>query len=160
MSDRSTDASAVENSAIEGSRNESVDKMTKRPSTEYKLLGDFSSETGAAVLGRNHAEDSTPVGVEGAVPNADGYGLSTPDDMRVGGTAELVALSGPLTGSRSIGTLAGDALIVTSESLSASPARVDVTDGETRLTGVSELSLGDSLCITDEESGIVTIDQE
>jgi hypothetical protein len=148
MSDRSTDPSAVDA------------EVTQTTSTEYKVVGNLSEETGAAVLGRNQATDTEPVGVEGAVPNADGYGLSTPDDMRVGGTAKLDVLSGPLTGSRSLNALAGDALVVTSKSLSASPARVDVTDGETHLTGVSELSLGSSLHITDEESGTVTIDRE
>lgn len=41
------------------------------------------------MLGKNTAASGTPIGVEGAVPNAaDGYGLSTPHDARVEGQFE------------------------------------------------------------------------
>jgi polyhydroxyalkanoate synthesis regulator phasin len=74
---------------------EDRDSSTDEPATEiepnavtstYKMLGEFTATDGSAVLGQNNAGSGTPVGVEGAVPNADGYGLSTPDDAKVGGT--------------------------------------------------------------------------
>lgn len=56
-------------------------------SSTYKIRGEFADESGASVLGINNATSGTPIGVEGAVPNASGgYGLSTPDDARVAGT--------------------------------------------------------------------------
>lgn len=62
---------------------------TTRASSSYKVRGEFSDATGAGVLGRNTAASGTPIGVEGAVPNAsNGYGLSTPHDARVEGRFE------------------------------------------------------------------------
>jgi len=55
-------------------------------SSTFKVRGEFSDSSGTGVLGRNTANNGTPIGVEGAVPNADGFGLSTPHDTRVGGT--------------------------------------------------------------------------
>jgi hypothetical protein len=54
-------------------------------SSTYKVLGEDALASGAGVLGKNTADSGTPIGVEGAVPNADGYGLSTPHDARVEG---------------------------------------------------------------------------
>jgi len=58
-----------------------------------KLFGQIDAPRGSGVLGENTAATGTPVGVEGAVPNAsDGYGLVTPDDARIEG--DLAAASG------------------------------------------------------------------
>lgn len=55
------------------------------------MLGEFVDSTGAGVLGKNTAGSGTPIGVEGAVPNAPGgYGLSTPDDAKIDGWLETV----------------------------------------------------------------------
>jgi hypothetical protein len=71
-----------------------TDSSTDEPATEttqnavtstYKILGEFTATDGSAILGQNNAASGTPVGIEGAVPNADGYGLSTPDDAKVEG---------------------------------------------------------------------------
>ncbi|QCC51743.1 tail fiber domain-containing protein [Halapricum salinum] len=57
--------------------------------SSYKILGEFSDSSGAGVLGKNTASNGTPIGVQGAVPNASGgFGLDTPDDARVGGAIE------------------------------------------------------------------------
>jgi hypothetical protein len=62
-------------------------------SSTYKILGEFADADGAGVLGKNTAASGTPIGVEGAVPNTSGgYGLSTPDDAKVEGTAELATV--------------------------------------------------------------------
>ncbi|QCC50851.1 tail fiber domain-containing protein [Halapricum salinum] len=54
--------------------------------SNYKVLGQFTDYQGAGVLGRNDAGSGTPIGVQGAVPNSSsGYGLATPDDMRLAG---------------------------------------------------------------------------
>jgi hypothetical protein len=56
-------------------------------SSTYKVLGSFSDSSGAGVRGENAANTGTPIGVEGTVPNnPSGYGLSTPNDARVGGS--------------------------------------------------------------------------
>lgn len=129
-------------------------------STSYKLLGELD-ESGTGILGRNTAASGAPVGVEGTVPNAEGGdGLSTPDDARVGGTAELSGLGGSLTGSRPVTDLLGAGLAVSSETLSAAPVRLDVEDGDTTVAGVTELSLGSRLAVTDDGDGTVTVDRE
>jgi hypothetical protein len=57
--------------------------------SNYKVLGEFDSEGGSAVLGQNNAATGTSVGVKGTVPNDDsGYGLATPDDLKVGRAVE------------------------------------------------------------------------
>jgi hypothetical protein len=66
------------------------DSVTSMASSTYKVRGEFSDSSGAGVLGRNTAGSGTPIGVEGAVPNASGgYGLSTPHDANVGGALEV-----------------------------------------------------------------------
>lgn len=52
----------------------------------YKVLGELSDASGIGVLGQNNDSSGTPVAIKGVVPNADGYGLDTPDDARVEGT--------------------------------------------------------------------------
>lgn len=43
------------------------------------------SEDDAKVVGHNTDDAGTPVGVWGAVDSGDGYGLATPDDVKIGG---------------------------------------------------------------------------
>jgi len=77
--DEATDATSVEQNAVNPS---------------YKVLGEFDDAYGAGILGQNDATDGTPIGVQGAVPNASsGWGLYTDDDARVAGTvsADTVA---------------------------------------------------------------------
>lgn len=127
-------------------------------STVYKVLGELDAADGAGVLGKNTAESGTPIGVEGAVPNADGYGLSTPDDLRTAGTAELTTLSGSLTDNQPVSDLVGDGLAISSESLSAAPARPNVEDGSTSVTNATTLSFGDGFIIEGDGSGTATVE--
>lgn len=84
---------------------------TELASSIYKVRGSFSDQNGAGVLGENTAESGTPIGVEGAVPNAGaGYGLSTPQDARVSGTLETSGLAGSLTGGTTLSSLTGTGL--------------------------------------------------
>jgi hypothetical protein len=71
---------------------------TRQPaSSTYKVRGEFAAADGTGVLGRNTAGSGTPIGVEGAVPNAaEGFGLSTPDDANVGGTLRAGAIRSAL----------------------------------------------------------------
>ncbi len=70
------------------------------------------------MLGGNIAKSGTPIGVEGAVPNSSsGYGLSTPGAPRVGGTAELAALSGALSGDQQLTDHLGPGLALSSNTL-------------------------------------------
>jgi hypothetical protein len=95
-------------------------------SSTYKVLGEDALANGAGVLGNNTAGSGTPIGVEGAVPNAStGYGLSTPDDARVGGTAELGGLAGSLTGGTDVTDLVGPGLSVDSGTLGLPPGGSD-----------------------------------
>jgi len=60
--------------------------------SDYKILGETDRDNGVAVLGQNNANTGTPIGVKGVVPNTGvGYGLDTPDDLRVGGDIEATA---------------------------------------------------------------------
>jgi len=80
-------------------------------SSTYKVRGEFADDTGTGVLGKNTSGSGTPIGVEGAVPNTSGgYGLSTPHDANVTGTAELGGLSGGVTGNTEITNLLGESL--------------------------------------------------
>lgn len=54
----------------------------------YKVLGRLDDPTGTGVRGRNDAASGTPIGVEGVVPNTDGFGLATPDDARIEGALD------------------------------------------------------------------------
>lgn len=63
---------------------------TAAVTSPYKVLGELTAADGVGVLGQNNAGSGTPIGVQGAVPNASaGYGLSTPDDARVSGVLEV-----------------------------------------------------------------------
>lgn len=46
---------------------------------------------GIGVLGRNTATSGTTKGVEGRVDSSDGYGLSTPDDAKIGGVLDTAS---------------------------------------------------------------------
>jgi len=56
--------------------------------SSYKILGQFEDPNGSAILGQNDSQSGAPVAVEGAVPNANGYGFSTPDDARIDGRVD------------------------------------------------------------------------
>lgn len=105
---------------------------TVNASSTYKVLGEDALSSGAGVLGNNTAESGTPVGVEGAVPNnTSGYGLSTPHDANVGGTAELAALGGGVTGDSRLTSLTGDGLTLAAESLGVGPTNVTTDTAST-----------------------------
>lgn len=75
-----------EDTDVEGSTEANESEATAVSST-YKVLGEFAATDGVGVLGRNTASTGTPIGVKGAVPNSsDGYGLATPDDVKIEGT--------------------------------------------------------------------------
>lgn len=76
------------------------EKLETAASSTYKVLGEFSDTSGAGVLGKNNASSGTPIGVEGAVPNASGgYGLYTADGGKVEGglIADSTNVSSPTT---------------------------------------------------------------
>lgn len=81
-----------------------------------KVLGEFDAADGTGVLGRVTGSGQT-YGVRGEVTSTSGYGLSTPDDAEVGGTAELAALGGGVTGGTTVTDLLGDGLAVTGNAL-------------------------------------------
>lgn len=65
---------------------------TTAVTSNYKVLGELTDAGGVGVLGQNDADSGTPIGVQGAVPNADGgFGLETPDDARVEGDLEATS---------------------------------------------------------------------
>jgi len=79
----------VEKTASVSGTSTEVNFTLVRP--DYKLRGAFSDRTGRAIHGINRADTGVPVGVRGLVPSAtDGYGLATPNDVRVGGAIESV----------------------------------------------------------------------
>lgn len=126
-------------------------------SSTYKILGEFEATDGAGVLGRNPATSGTPVGVEGAVPNAtSGYGLSTPDNAAVGGIAEVGGLGGSLTGGTPVTDLFGDRLTVSSGALMASITGVSAA-GTQIYANADEINFGDSFEVVDDGNGAVTI---
>jgi len=134
------------------------ERDTLDPSSTAAFQGEFSDGSGAGVLGRNTADSGTPIGVEGAVPNAQGYGLATPDHARVGGTMELTALAGAVTRGRTVTNLLGDGLSVESGALTAPDAGIEVSDGATTVSNVEAISF-DGLTLTDDGNGSVTIDR-
>ncbi len=157
MTDDTTDTTADE-TGIDSQ--DAADAVTLATSTTAKFRGELDADDGAGVLGKNTASSGTPVGVEGAVPNnSSGYGLSTPHDASVGGTAELAALAGALTGDQEITDLLGPGLALSSGTLTATPARLDVDDGETAVTNVEGITLGSGLTLSDDGDGSGTIDR-
>ena len=79
MSDDTTDA--VDDTTTDGS----MDIQATAVTSSYKVLGQLDDRSGVGVLGQNDAESGTPIGVQGAVPNASGgYGLYTAQDAFVG----------------------------------------------------------------------------
>ncbi len=131
MTDDTTDTTADEAQIDD---QQSTDASALAVSSTYKVLGEFAAADGAGVLGKNTASSGTPVGVEGAVPNSSsGYGLSTPHDARVGGTAELAALSGALTGDQKITDLLGPGLTLFSNTLQLALGNGLAFDGSARV---------------------------
>lgn len=136
------------------------DALETAASSTYKFLGAFDADAGAGVLGKNTADSGTPIGVEGAVPTASGgYGLSTPDDARVDGTAAVATLAGSLTGGQSVSDLLGPGLALTAGTLVATPARLDVDDGTTSVADVDGITFASGFAITDDGDGTATVDQ-
>ncbi len=155
MTDDTTDTTADE---AEIDDQLATDASALAVSSTYKVRGELDADDGAGVLGKNTADSGTPIGVEGAVPNnSSGYGLSTPGDARVGGTAELAALAGALTGNQQITDLLGDGLAVSSGALSADPARPDLDDGSTSVADADALTLGSGLTLSDDGDGTATV---
>jgi hypothetical protein len=102
--DRSTTSTDIEQSAV---------------AAAYKILGQLTDGSGVGVLGQNDAGSGTPIGVQGAVPNAtgSGYGLYTDHDAKVGQTLELAAMRGSIFGNQTVDTLTGAGLSVVSQAL-------------------------------------------
>jgi hypothetical protein len=88
-----SDTPSDESDDVQNVATDAENQAATTASTTYKVLGELADAAGAGVLGRNTAGSGSPVGVEGAVPNAGGgYGLYTADDAKVDGTAELAAV--------------------------------------------------------------------
>jgi hypothetical protein len=87
--------------------------------SSYKILGQFSDTGGAAVLGQNDASSGTPIGVQGAVPNAKGFGLYTEDDAKVGGSLQLTDIVTPTASDNlTLATTGGTFAVATSSFIS------------------------------------------
>jgi hypothetical protein len=133
-------------------------------SSNYKVLGEFDAADGAGVLGKNTANSGTPIGVEGSVPNATGgYGLSTPHDANVGGTLELTALNGGVTGNSLVTSLPGSGLTISSGSLAVELTQVGSGTGvlgSATDSGLEHRSLSgtDGLTVS-ESSGTINLGQ-
>jgi len=150
------------NQSTEESRSERRENVieTASASSTYKFGGEIDADDGTGVLGRNTADSGTPIGVEGAVPNnSTGYGLSTPDDARVSGTAELNVLAGALTVDQEVTDLLGPGLALSSGTLTATPARLDVDDGTTSVADVDAITFGSGLTVSDDGDGSATIER-
>jgi hypothetical protein len=72
-----------------------------------KVLGEISVDNATGVLGKATGSGTT-YGVKGEA--SEGYGLYTPDDTKVDGTAELAALGGGITRGQSVTDLLGPGL--------------------------------------------------
>lgn len=121
--------------------------------------GHFADADGAGVLGKKTTDSDAPFCVEGAVPNtSSGYGLSTPHDARVSGTAELVGLSGAVTDDHQITDLPGEVPTVEVGVATAKEARPNVDDWETTVENVEAITLGIGPTVTDDGDEDETID--
>jgi len=93
-----------------------MSKKTDRDTNKAEGSSDHSVAqsvgTNYKVLGENESTDGTPVGVEGRVPNADGYGLATPGDAKIEGDLLLSALAGGIAGGNRLMNLAGSGLSI------------------------------------------------
>lgn len=82
---------------------------------DYKVLGSLSVKNGGiGVLGRNTATNGITYGVKGETADSQGFGLYTPDDMKVDG-----AINGNLTGNTPIDNLLGTGVSVENGRLAA-----------------------------------------
>jgi len=70
---------------------ERVATLAASLASSYKVRGKYAGANGAGVLGYNTAGSGTPVGVQGVVDDAAGYGLETPDDTRIEGSIEATS---------------------------------------------------------------------
>jgi hypothetical protein len=78
-----------EDTSADISTDGSSDMQTNPVTSNYKVLGQFTEHDGVGVLGQNDAGSGTPIGVKGVVPDSStGYGLATPDDLRVLGDVD------------------------------------------------------------------------
>lgn len=129
-------------------------------SSTYKVQGEDALSDGAGVLGSNTASSGTPIGVEGTVADSSvGYGLATPDDARIDGTAELGGLAGSITGNTEITDLVGSGLSIENKALTASGDVTDVSDdGSTVVTDVEDINFSSNLRVSDDGDGTVTVD--
>ena len=98
-----------------------------------KVLGELDGTDATGVLGRVTGTGQTH-GVRGEVTSEEGYGLSTPDDAQVDGTAELAALGGPVTGGTRVTDLFGNGLAVSENALSVDYTGVSVHLGSDQST--------------------------
>ncbi len=101
--------------------------------SSVKVLGEFAAADGTGVLGRVTGSGQTD-GVRGEVTSASGYGLSTPDDAKIAGTAELAALGGDVTGGTTVTDLLGDGLEITGNALAVAYTGVSVYLGSDQST--------------------------
>lgn len=146
-------------------------------SSSYKVLGELNADSGAGVLGKNTADSGTPIGVEGAVPNnSSGYGLSTPNDARVGGSltdadgnAHLTLKNGGPLAVRQSFDLGGNALVdngtaiwdaesgadvATDTASTFGEADVTVTHSKTQVAN-GAIELAESVSRTQDDSTVV-----
>jgi hypothetical protein len=98
-----------------------------------KVLGEIDGADATGVLGRVTGSGQT-YGIRGEVTADSGYGLSTPDDAEVGGTAELAALGGGVTGEKRVTDLLGAGLAVSENSLAVEYTGVSVYLGSDQST--------------------------
>jgi len=122
---------------------------------DVKMIGEISANNATGVLGKATGS-GTSYGVRGEVTDENGYGLRTPNDASIDGTAELGELGGAVTGNTTITDLTGDRLSVTGGSLTAD--NPSVADGGAELyADVNRINFGDGLAIIDDGNGQITV---
>jgi len=109
-----SDTASTDTDDGQGEQREATDPTTTTTSSSAKVVGEFSDTSGAGVQGINTASSGTPIGIEGAVPNATdvGYGLYTQHNAKVDGLAELTGITGSLTGGTELSSLTGRHLTI------------------------------------------------
>jgi hypothetical protein len=153
-SEQDTEVSSTDDEAIQ----------TTVASSSYKVLGKFDADSGAGVRGENTSDSGTPIGVEGTVPNnPSGYGLSTPDDARVGGSLtdasgnSHLSLNdgGPLAAGQTL-DLGGNALVDSGTTIWDGTSGADVVTETASTFGESNVSISHSR--TTVSNGAIELD--
>lgn len=78
---------------------------------DIKVVGEIDAVDGTGVLGRATGSGVT-YGVRGEATSDDGYGLATPDDVKVDGVIETGGITGQITDNQALTNIAGNNLAI------------------------------------------------